>query len=316
MTSVNERRRVVTVAGVSTMHRIRQMFGQEALEDYELSEADSFSHARFLLQHEEFDLLVVHEERLGREDPQALTWLASKGGVPVVFLAGQCPQRMLQAYQAGVQIVLPCELALGHSGLLAAGLERALQQHQDRRRSKRWRDRLTQSRRHIDRLVNVVWRMTPRQGEQHWFSQRYMLERLQEELVRAERHKLPLTVALGEIRHPEHIQAEKPTLPEWTVDQIVRAKRRCDVAGQYGIGNFMLLMVQTPRPGGLTCIRRLQNALEQPPEPVPGPRPALRAYFGLTGFGKDRPSAAALLRAAEESLEDARRKSPERIAVG
>src|SRR5947209_12076699 len=60
-----------------------------------------------------------------------------------------------------------------------------------------------------------------------------------------------------------------------------QGKRRCDVAGQYGLGGFMLLMVHTPIKGAIHCCRRLQKSIEHPEGELPGPHVDLHAYFEI-----------------------------------
>src|SRR5207247_2659054 len=139
----------------------------------------------------------------------------------------------------------------------------------------------------------------------------YMMERLQEELARAGRHKIPLSLAIGELKDEE--ENEAPILPEWSTELIIKGKRRCDVAGHYGPKNFLLLMVHTPRTGGVCCLQRLQQAIEHPAETLQ--RPHVQAYFGLTTTHGEAAQPQSLLRAAEQHLESARADEKLRIVA-
>jgi PleD family two-component response regulator len=44
----------------------------------------------------------------------------------------------------------------------------------------------------------MLWQASPTAGRTRWFSQRHMMERLEEEVARADRHGTPLSVILGE----------------------------------------------------------------------------------------------------------------------
>ena len=96
---------------------------------------------------------------------------------------------------------------------------------------------------------------------------------------------------------------------------IAKAKRRCDVIGQYGMSGFMLLMVHTPKPGALTCCRRLQKILEQTAAEKAANKTPARAYFGIAGSQSETTSAKSLLRCAEENLEMARTGLHDRVVA-
>ena len=176
----------------------------------------------------------------------------------------------------------------------------------------RMKEQLAQSRRHNDCLVNLLWRSTPRSNDGTWFPQRYMLERLCEELARTERHGVPLTMVLGEVE-PEN-DVVTPGMPDWAARVIIQSKRRCDVAGQYGTQGFLLLLVHTNQERAVSCCRRLQSILEEPPQTLQAPH-RLQSYFGVAGVGPGRNTPQSLLRHAEEKLEAARLSVKERIAA-
>jgi hypothetical protein len=313
----SERRRVLIAAGPEIDGTLKQLFSRDPLDGWETLQADSFSRARFLVQHDPCDLLLINDDLYEREGGQGLAWLAWQREAPVVFLAGSSAAHFQKAYELGAQVCLPRQLALDHPPLLAAAMEQALQTADVRLRYKKARERLLESRQHVDRLVNMIWRTTPRQADVPWFSQRHMLERLSEELARVERHQVPLTLALGEIQpiHEDGAEDAPPAVPDWAMTTIAKGKRRCDVAGQYGIGGFMLLMVHTPIKGGIHCCRRLQKFIEHPKEAVPGPHVGLHAYFGVSGTVAGKMSAVALLRSAEQNLEAARAHAKERMVA-
>jgi diguanylate cyclase (GGDEF)-like protein len=316
MSLENERRRVLIAAGPGANEPLRHLFCKDPLDAWDILEADSFSRARFLLQHDPCDVLLVNCDLFEREGGQGLAWLAWQRETPVVFLAGLSSLHFQKAFDLGVHVCLPRHLALDDPHLLAAAMDQALRNGAMRLGYQKTKERLAETRQHVDRLVNMIWRTGARRAETQWFSQRYMLERLSEELARVERHQVPLTLAIGELQAAPGADVEQgPVLPDWTMDLIIRGKRRCDVAGQYGLGGFMILMVHTPLQGGINCCRRLQKTLEHPQEPLPGPHVGWHAYFGVSGTSTGKMSAAAMLRAAEQNLDAARADERERIVV-
>jgi diguanylate cyclase (GGDEF)-like protein len=151
--------------------------------------------------------------------------------------------------------------------------------------------------------------------DRQWLTQRHILERLQEEVARAERHHEPFTIALAEIEAPAPEGKEAaPTLTEWVIDRVSRTKRRCDAAGQYGLRGFLLLLVHTARDGGLICCHRLQKQLEEAENTVEaGSAGPVRACFGIASFSGQSTTPQALLSRAEQQLEIARASDTERV---
>ena len=311
----NERRRVLIATGMGNDLALQGLFACPPLNQWDVSEADSFSRARFLLQHDPCDLLVINDDLYEREGGQGLAWLAGQRETPVVFLAGPSAVHFHKAYELGAHVCLPRCMALEHPPLLATVMEQALQNAQLRQSYRKAKDGLSQARQHVNRLVNMIWRSSSRPTEMQWFTQRNMLERLSEELARVERHQVPLSVAIGELKTTPEDTEEGPALPDWAMDMIAKGKRRCDVVGQYGPNGFMLLMVHTPIKGGVHCCRRLQKFLEHPQVPLPGPHIKLNAFFGVSSTATGKLSSVALLRSAEQNLEAAREDIEERIVV-
>jgi diguanylate cyclase len=132
-----------------------------------------------------------------------------------------------------------------------------------------------------------------------------VLERLDGEVARAERHGTPLSVALGEVqaRRPEGSPG-RDGLPLTAAlgERIAGGIRRGDVAGRYGLEGFLLLLVNTPGPGAEACGRRLQGLLGQA---------RARVHFGIASHAADLRTPQALLGRAEQQLERARQ-----IALG
>ncbi|HZT82356.1 MAG TPA: hypothetical protein VFA26_19160, partial [Gemmataceae bacterium] len=83
-----DRRRVLLVAADAERRPLRELFAYELFEEWDAAEADSFQQARFVLQHDNCDVLLVDEGLYRREDNAGLAWLAAQQRAPVVFLAG------------------------------------------------------------------------------------------------------------------------------------------------------------------------------------------------------------------------------------
>jgi diguanylate cyclase (GGDEF)-like protein len=306
-----DRRRVLVAVNKTHEGEMKLLFERDPLALWQPLFADSFSRTRFTLQHNPCEALIVHEELLAAEGSQGLAWLAWKKEYPTIFV-GQSATQFQRAYELGVQSCLAFDMALSHPPLLATTLDHAVRALEASRSLRRAKEQLSQSRRHVDRLVTLMWRAAPHNEDSQWYSEPFMMERLQEELARAERHKIPLSLAVGELKAEDQ---GDPVLPEWTPDALVRTKRRCDVVGQYGPKSFLLLMVHTPKTGGLTCCKRLQNFLEHSAESLPGPKGPMRAFFGMASTAGEQATPQWLLRSAEQNLDAARHDRALRIVA-
>jgi GGDEF domain-containing protein len=316
MPVVPEHRRVLVGTTAAAEGSLRPLF-EEGLPNWEVVTVDSFERARFVQQHNPCDLLLVDETLYQQEGAPGLAWLARQREMPVLLLSSATPQAVSTAYANGVHVWLPRDVTLEHPPLLAAALNRAVQLGDQGRSVRQALASLEESRRRVDRLVGLLWRAAPMDPETRWLTQRHVLERLQEEIVRSERHGAPLTVALGEV-HSAHAEEarEELLLASWTTDRVTRIKRRCDVAGQYGLQGFLLLLVQTPPAGALTCCRRLRQALEETDATGQGPRGPIHAYFGLASFSARIDTPQRMLSIAERHLEEAKDRGTDRVVGG
>lgn len=316
-------RRRALLAGTSVADQaLPTLFALPPLRDHwDLVAADDAAHARVLLRHSLFDAVLLQPECV----PDLDGWTAGlSANATVVQLAQRRPEALTRGYRDGVSICLPCDMTLAHPPLLEAALDHAARLADERRIHAVTHEQLEQCRRQIDRLVSLIWRSTPAEPGSGWLPQRYVLERLEEELARSARHATPFTLALGELQPEEDTSEQgretvpmheighmreasnvKLELDEWAAETVGRAKRRCDVAGQYGPNRFLLLMVHTPKSGGVTCCRRLQRLLQACP-PLGGPRESVRAWFGLAHASTKMATAPGLLRLAEQRLDAAR----------
>lgn len=312
-----ERRRVLLAAADIDRAAIAEAFAQKAMEGWEPVEAESFEQVRFVLQHDPCDILLVDHSLFRPEEPGIFPWLAGQQQIPVAFLAGTDSTQLANALDSGVNHWLPRELALSQPVLFATLLTQAGRKGDLRRTNRQLGEALQDCRRQVHRLVTLLWGLSPVEQHARWYTQRHMMDRLQEELGRSERYGVPLTVVVGEVR-TGNAGAPKPEAPQvtaWTAERITRSKRRTDVAGQYGPGGFLLLLSHTPESGALTCCRRLQKELESTAGQTSAPPGPIRAYFGLSSTAAAQSTAKSLLGRAEEALERASRNGESRVVV-
>jgi diguanylate cyclase (GGDEF)-like protein len=318
MAAAHPDRRVLVAAHPADADPFLRLFAGGPLYGWEARVAHSVTQARFLLQHDPCDALLLDEGLYRREGPEGLDWLGTQREVPAVFLAGEVPELVLEVLGRGVEQWLPRNLALNHASLLAASLDQAVRGRGQARRLRAAGEALHACRRQVSRLVNLLWESSP--SDTPWLSQRHMLERLHEEIARADRQGGPFAVALGDVQPEEAASAGRAAQAEevasWTAEHVRRVKRRADVAGRYGTRGFMVLLVQTPEDRAALGCRRLQQCLEHQALSVRGLGEPVRVLFGVAGYSPTARSPKAILGCAERRLEEARSGSGAGLVCG
>jgi diguanylate cyclase (GGDEF)-like protein len=318
MPAILERRRVLFAGLGRERDALLAQFDSGLFPGWEAVPADGLERARFVLQMEPCDVLVLDADLYRASDGDALSWLGGPDRTPLLFLTDVTPGLVVEALNHGADHWLPRDLALSCPPLMAAMLRTAAYLGDLRRKAKQAGETLSDCRRQISRLVSLLWEVSPVEGRSGWFNQRHMLERLDEEVARTQRHGGSFTVVLGEVqgsRKEQLSSTETHHLATWTASRVTQVKRRCDVAGQYGPHGFMLLLPGANAVGGVGACRRLQSVLEEPPALEELPLPPVQACFGLAAFSPSAASVKAMLRQAEERLDLAKAGVGERVEV-
>jgi diguanylate cyclase (GGDEF)-like protein len=315
MTVNPHRRQVLLAAADRERATLRALFGHPLLAGWEPAEADSLEKARFLQQVRPCEVLLLDASLFA--GGEGLDWLAGPADLPAVLLADPSPELVLNAFRHGAHQWLPRDLASAHPAVLEAALEQAARFAELRRRVRAADELLQETRGRVDRLASLLWESAPGTGPLHWFNQRYMLERLDEEVARARRHGGALSVVLGEVRPAggELPRAQADLLAGWTAGRVSQGKRRTDVAGQYGLQGFMLLLPGTPAGGAVHLCRRLRTVLEPPP-PGAVSLPPLDPCFGVVSLSRDASTVKGLLSRAEDRLDQAKSSPSGGVASG
>jgi GGDEF domain-containing protein len=300
--------RVLLAATEKEATSLRALLLASPRPGWDVTEANSFEQARFLLQMEACEVLLLDSSLLANGDPGGASWLAARREAPVLLLAEPTPDVLRAAAGPGGYGLVPRSLALDHPSLLHTALLQACRQadlYQELRRSTR---ELSESRQRIEQLAGRLWECSPAAGPFAWYSQRHVLERLHEEVARVHRHGGPLAVAVGELLPPgvRLDPSASQQLTAWLAERVGQAKRRSDVAGQFGPTGLALILPRTAPEAAAGACNRLRGVLEEAPSPLEGGQPALAVRFGVAGFSSDVSTPQSLLRRAEENLELAR----------
>ena len=313
-----DRRRVLVAGFGRERDALMAQFDAGLFPGWDALASDGLERARFMLQMEPCDVLLLDAELYRAAEPAAVTWLGGPDRTPVLLLADPTPGLVVEAMSHGADHWLPRDLALSCPSLLTATLQTAAHLGDLRRKARQAGETLGDCRRQVSRLVSLLWEASPAEGRIGWYSQRHMLERLDEEAARTRRHGGSFSVVLGEVRGGRREKlstAEAHELATWTSSRVTQVKRRCDVAGQYGPHGFMLLLPGATATGGVGACRRLQSVLEEPPPLEETPLPPVHACFGLAAYSPEAPSVKTLLRQAEERLDRAKTGVGERVEV-
>jgi hypothetical protein len=307
MAAARLRRPVLVVAREGPPAALRNVFATERLQDWEPREATDVLHARFLLQGGSCEVMLLDSPGRGNEEVEAICRLAARHRVPVVVLNGSEWSVDGGAAEKGWHLCLPRDLALAHPALLDEALAAAARCRRLQREVGRAAAALRECGRRADRLAALLWEAAACDHPQ-WLTQRSLMGRLEQELARAHRHRVPLGLVIGEVREgPGGAEECAPVgTRTWVIDQITRGKRRSDVSGQYGPRGFLLLLPDTSAEGARTFCRRMGGVLREVPAAEPGGRalPPPHIDFGVAAF-PEVGSAAGLLCRAEERLEEA-----------
>jgi GGDEF domain-containing protein len=313
MVTLLDRRSLLLASPRTDGRTLRSLLDSPLFRAWEVREADSIEQTRFLLQMAPSDVLVLDATLYRDSDPEAVAWLTAREETPILLLGEPEAEIIVNALRNGARQWLPRELALSQPAVLEATLQQIVLAGDVQRKARAVSEALHDSRRQVSRLVSLLWDSVPGDGRRSWFPQRHMLERLEEEVDRSKRHGETLTVVLGELHAADGATASpelSSQLASWMIARVTESKRRCDVAGQYGPGGFMLLLPKTVGPGAQMCCRRIQASLERPETQTL--LPALRSAFGLASVSADGGDGRSLLCRAELRLERAK-LSPCRI---
>lgn len=272
--------------------------------DWDVVEVSSLEQAAFVQDGQPCQVVVLEGSVVQAKAGEGLAWLAEQVAAPLVLLSAVQADLVTEGLRHGT-LWMPLEIAREHPLLLRALLTQAMDLGQERQLCRHAALQLRHCNARVDRLLGLLWEAVPGEGPTRWYSQRYMLERLDEEVSRSRRHQSPLSVILGEMQptegeplDPEQIRQ----LGDWVARKISESKRRCDVAGQYGLGGFMLLLPHSTAEQAAGACRRLRHLLEHQPHEIVAP---LHVRFGTASVPSDEASVQTLLRRAEERLESA-----------
>jgi diguanylate cyclase (GGDEF)-like protein len=300
MSARDEPARVLVAAAPSRLEQLRPLFAS-LLRGWDVIEADSLHRMYFLDQMHPCDALALDTALVRDSDVSQLRGAVRK---PVVLL-GEADLPPALQLRAASWTWLPFESVLRCPPLLGSTLGHLAEVAALQDRQAQLQAALRGCQQQVDGLVDLLWQVVPGELPGPWFSQRHMLQRCAEEVARSQRHATPLSLVLGEFRlHPSHGGDEAGPRGRQVAETICRLKRRSDVAGQYGLDGFMLLLPSTAAAGAVACCQRLHQGLAGTPSGEAATR--LQVAFGVADCPSTAATVEGLLRQAEEGLGRAR----------
>lgn len=158
------------------------------------------------------------------------------------------------------------------------------------------------------------------------YNRRFMERRLNEEITRALRYELPLSVLLIDI---DHFKLINDSHGHQTGDQVLASftsliksqLRETDFLARYGGEEFMVFTTLTPRQSVINLAERLRARVESHSFKLPGPQGGtleirLTCSIGLANLDDRLHSFEKLIHSADENLYRAKREGRNRIIAG
>lgn len=286
---------------------VRAALGREPLLEYQFAECEAIDAARSQLSHHAFDMIVLDTS------VEDVRWLASRrGGEAIVFLAkGPNPPTLEAVVGAGAIDYFSQAEYDNNPSMLWLALRQSIRYHaitqQRRHLAQVIRERDTQ----VIRLTQKLCRTAPYDYRTGWFSHTQILDRLQEEMGRSRRYKLPLTVVLTEFEGLAKSDAHYglgfgDRVLSQLAERLRSVTRQTDVVGHHGTDACMTILTNTDSKGALRFCERIADVFSEPFH-IEGRATGLGWYSGLVQHDiTAAPKSEELVQSLEERVEQAK----------
>ncbi len=187
-------------------------------------------------------------------------------------------------------------------------------------RVKQLHDELEEKIRELERAREKLQELAITDGLTGLYNYRYFRERLLNEVARAERHGLNLSVVMMDIDFFKHYNDTHghPAGDEVlrVIGEILRRNvRKIDVAARYGGEEFALILVETSGPNARLVADKLRKLVENYPFPHREEQPngRLTISAGVATYPEDGGNAEELIAAADQYLYEAKKTGRNRV---
>jgi diguanylate cyclase (GGDEF)-like protein len=155
-----------------------------------------------------------------------------------------------------------------------------------------------------------------------FFNRRYLDDALENEVNRAKRYGLPLSVNMVDIDHFKEYNdtyghARGDEILRVVADKIREQTRRADILIRYGGEEFVVILPLTSKAHARLVAEKLRGAVAATVTKAVGPRstPEVTVSVGVATFPEDASGAPELLRAADAALYQAKERGRNRVEV-
>lgn len=151
-------------------------------------------------------------------------------------------------------------------------------------------------------------------------NRRHIQSRLDEEISRSVRYKMPLSIVLVDLDHFKRINDTYGHLAGdralQAVAHIIRsALRESDLIGRFGGEEFLLILPNTDLAGATTFCHRLCERIQHHPICIGETMLSLTASFGVAALSEETKTATQLLRLADQNLYRAKKLGRNRVVA-
>ncbi|MFH2204202.1 MAG: GGDEF domain-containing protein [Elusimicrobiota bacterium] len=167
-------------------------------------------------------------------------------------------------------------------------------------------------------LYDKVGTMAAHDSLTRLVTQRTFLQRLKEELLRAGRAQMPLSLIMLDV---DHFKRYNDTYGHQAGDEVLRTVsrilvnriRQVDCAARYGGEEFMVILPNVDPPRAREVAEDLRAAIEAEPLIFQGQRTRVTASFGVSSFPQDATSQSQLVRSVDERLYQSKAQGRNRV---
>lgn len=295
---------------------VRTSFAQEPLQDWHLTECEDIACAKACLAKSEYELVVIDTNL---DDAKWISSNSRESALVFLNLVGESP-KLEDVLAAGATDFFSSAEFAGNPTNLWLALRQAIRYHAVQSRRRRVEELLKRRSVEVVQLTQKLYRTLPIDPRTGWLTHKTGLDRLAEEVYRAQRYKTKLTLVIAQFRgFPEFAidfgQDKSDKALTEVAARVRTVTRQTDVIGHYGAEAFLVMLPGTDMEGARRFCQRVCNVFVDPIVVEDGLlRP--EAFFGGAGvhLGATQ-QGTELLGQAESALEQALKSNVPGTAV-
>jgi diguanylate cyclase (GGDEF)-like protein len=309
-------------ASASDRQAVRDTLDHAGSLRYEVQECGQIADAWPLLDHLRPDAVILESrlpdgdfvaalERLAQEHPDAALLVLTRHGDE---------KTAVRAMKAGAVDYLLKDQALADPMHLDWAIFTAVYTKRLERENARLLEALRERNRELEELNRKLWELSLTDDLTGFFNRRYITSRLEEELARSIRYRVPLSVVMVDLDNFKQVndrhghQAGDQVLKD--VANLFRGSLRdTDLAGRYGGEEFLLILTNTDVQGAEAFCNRLRHRLERQPIPLGEHTLQLTASFGIAEYAPESGTAEEIIRLADQHLYAAKALGRNRVVA-